>query len=137
MAGFDNHWGKYDGPLAALCERWSMDGEQGDDYYSDPEGDGSGCILWRATRRREDGTWEMASGPFALTFGEYGYLRDEFGLTAEEATELDKELRSAQGILFSWDSQGFLYGYISTTVDETEGIARTIADDNAKLGEGE
>jgi hypothetical protein len=31
----DTHWGKYQGPLAAVTARWLLDGDWGDEEYSE------------------------------------------------------------------------------------------------------
>ena len=121
--GFDSHWGKYDSPLAALTERWILDGERGDHEYSNPDW-GEGTILLDA--------------PTILTWDDALYLRDEYGCNDEELTLLSKELGMAQGVAHGWDSQGFIYGSTFDTVSEyREAIERLEALNDQMDGEVE
>ena len=100
----DTHWGKYQGPLAALCERIVLDGTCGDDSWSNSD-IGEGIELWK--------------GPWELSWSDAKYLRgDDFGCSDDELDTLDKELGMAQGIAYAWDSQGFQYAWTMETVEE-------------------
>lgn len=107
----DTHWGKYQGPLAALLEHWNLDGDFGDYECSDSDM-GEGSILW-------------TSAPFTLTYRESEYLRgDEFECTPEDLEELASTLEHSQALQFSWDSRGFLYGWsIATVADRDSAVA--------------
>lgn len=113
--GFDSHYGKYQGPLAALAERWYLNGDFGDEEFSDSDS-GEGSCLYR--------------GLHPLSWSDAMYLREEFGATDEELTALDKEAGTAQGIVAAWDSQGFVYGWTLATVAELHDAERAIAEAN-------
>ena len=101
----NTHWGKYSGPLAALTERWILEGDFGETDWSNSD-IGEGIVLWRA--------------PFSLTYDESKFLRTEFGCTTEELDQLDAEMSGAQGIVHEWNSQGFLFGSALATMSEVK-----------------
>lgn len=115
--GFDSHWSKYQNPLAALTERWILDGDYGDHEWAD---NGEGSILWvgRATLTWEDARYLMG---------------DDFTMTAAELDDLARELGMAQGILHSWDDRGFVYAQTFTTFDAVHATAEAIDVINAGL----
>lgn len=118
----DTHYGKYQGPLAALTERWILEGfHPGDAEWTNSD-IGEGAILWR--------------GPHELTYEESKWLRTEFECTDEDLDLLDADLQQP-GIAHSWDSQGFIYAWPLATVTLVEKFERDIAETNARFDEDE
>lgn len=108
----DTHYGKYSGALAALTERWTLDGSAGEDSYVNSE--------WG------EGT-ELFLGPFELSWDEGRYLMGEdFECSLEEVDALAAEIRSARAILHAWDSQGFIYGDSLATLEAVEDVRANI-----------
>ena len=88
----DTHYGKYSGPLAALGERWAMDGETGDTSWSNAD-IGEGTYLW--------------NGPLGLSWDDGRYLMgDDFECALEEVDEVAREIENAQGSVWSWTRKG-------------------------------
>lgn len=116
----DNRWGKYDSPLAALTERWVLDGDFGDEEFSNSDL-GEGTILWKA--------------PIVLSYADARYLSTEFDCTEEELGALDRELSMAQAVVHGWDSQGFIYGGTLDTVAERDEAIAKIEALNAEYAE--
>lgn len=104
----DTRYGKYDGPAAALLERWSGEyGDTGDAEWSDSD-IGEGSILWE----------RPTGGLLELTWDDGAYLMREHDCTVEELDALSRELTLCFGAVFSWDSQGFLYGRLLASAAE-------------------
>jgi hypothetical protein len=106
----DTHYGKYQNAESALSERWCLDGDRGEDSWSDSDlGEGV----------------ELFAGPFSLSWDDAKYLRAEFDCSDEELDALDHTLGMAQGLAHSWDSQGFIYAEtLDTQADLAEARKR-------------
>lgn len=113
--GFDSHYGKYSGPLAALTERWSLDGDFGEDSWSNSDM-GEGTILYGRT---------------GLSWDDAQYLVRFFDCSASDLDSLSYSLDCGQGILHCWDSQGFLYAWTLDTMSELHDARESISQRNA------
>lgn len=104
----DTHYGKYQGPLAALTESWMLDGDHGDYEWSD--GEGEGFSLWVTGRGAAVGglSWEDGRA----------LMGDDFECSLEDLDALNAEMASARGVVGAWDSQGFVYGWTLSTLDD-------------------
>lgn len=112
----DTRYGKYQGPLAALLERWQLDDNTPDE---DTSNEGDGLALWKGLQ--------------VLSWEEAKYLRDEFECTELELDELAQAMLTARALAGAWDDHGFLYGWPVTSLIELDEVQHRIRLTNAWL----